>query len=139
MLKIPDKTKYQELSQMSAENLQLTLNLEPQLTERFRNVRDVVTAGVYQRGLTRVAGALDVAPGNLSCMLSDDSQRKLGVDDLERYIQTQGDLTPVYYLIARYLGDQAIAEAATMKRLESLLQEVAALGVQIAPKKARER
>ena len=46
---------------------------------------------------------------------------------MERYIQTQGDLTPIYYLIARYMGDQAQAEAATMKRVETLLSEVASL------------
>lgn len=106
---------------------QLTLSLEPALTERFRNVRDVVASGIYQRGLKRVAGDMDIAPGNLSCMLNDDSQRKLGTDDLERYIQTQGDLTPIHYLVARYLGDQAATEASTLKRVESLLDEVAAL------------
>ena len=106
---------------------QLTLDLEPGLVERYRCLRDVVAAGVYQRGLKRVAGDLDIAPGNLSCMLNDDSQRKLGTDDLERYIQTQGDLTPIHYLLARYMGDMAASEAHTLKRVESLLSEVAAL------------
>ncbi len=111
---------------------QLTLELEPGLTERFRNLRDVVAAGVYYRGLKRIAGDLDVAPGNLSCMLNDDSQRKLGVDDLERYIQTQGDLTPIHYLIARYMGDMSNTEATTMKRVESMLDEITALVAQKA-------
>ena len=101
---------------------QLTLELEMSITDRYRNLREVVSAGVYQRGLKRVAGDLDVAPGNLSCMLNDESQRKLGTDDLERYMQTQGDLTPIYYLIARYLGDQAAAEGATLRRVEEQLR-----------------
>lgn len=116
---------------------QLTLEFEPGLVERYRNVRDVVASGVYQRGLKRVAGDLDIAPGNLSCMLNDDSQRKLGTDDLERYIQTQGDLTPVYYMIARYLGDQSKAEAATLRRVEDLLAEVTALVGQTTAKPKR--
>ncbi len=116
---------------------QMTIEFEPQLIERFRNVRDVVAAGVYQRGLKRVAADLDVAPGNLSCMLNDDSQRKLGTDDLERYIQTQGDITPIYYLIARYMGDQAGAEAATLKRVETLLSEVTALMGQSTSKRKK--
>lgn len=115
---------------------QLTLQLEPDLTTRFRNVREVMAAGVYQRGLKRVAGDLDMAPGNLSCALNDEGNRHVSVDVLERYIQTQGDLTPIHYLIARYMGDMSEVEAATMHRVESLLAEVAALVGQ-APKKAR--
>jgi hypothetical protein len=105
---------------------QLTLELEPGLTDRFRCLRDVVAAGTYQRGLKRVAGDLDVAPGNLSCMLNDESQRKLGTDDLERYIETQKDLTPIHWLISRYLGEEA-SDAHAMKRVEELLAQVAEL------------
>jgi len=119
--------------------LQLTLNLEPTLLERFRNVREVVASGIYQRGLKRIAMDLDVAPGNLSCMLSDESQRKLGTDDLERYMQVSGDLEPIRFLIARYMGDQATAEASTMKRIEGLLAEVTALAAQTALKKPARR
>ena len=106
---------------------QLTLQLEPDLTTRFRNVREVIAAGVYQRGLKRVAGDLDMAPGNVSCALNDEGTRHVSVDMMERYIQTQGDLTPIHYLIARYMGDMSEVEAATMQRVESLLAEVAAL------------
>lgn len=58
---------------------------------------------------------------------------------LERYIQTQGDLTPVYYLIARYMGNQAEAEAATIRRLEDLLGEVRAVVGQVQQKKSPRR
>lgn len=118
---------------------QLTLQLEPDLTTRFRNVRDVIAAGVYQRGLKRVAGDLDMAPGNLSCALNDEGTRHVSVDMMERYIQTQGDLTPIHYLIARYMGDMSEVEAATMLRVETLLSEVAALVGQTPPKKVRAR
>ncbi len=127
MLTISDSKNSQGLSVVNTQNRQLTLEFEPGMTERYRNLRDVVAAGVY------------IAPGNLSCMLNDDSQRKLGTDDLERYIQTQGDLMPVYYLIARYLGDQAAAEGATLKRVESLMQEVASLMAQQSGGKIRGR
>lgn len=112
---------------INAQPKQLTLQLEPDLTGRFRNLREVVAAGVYQRGLKRVAADLDMAPGNLSCALNDDGNRHLSVDALERYIQTTGDMTPIHFLIARYLGDRAEAEAATLQRVETLLREVAAL------------
>jgi len=120
-----------------AQPKQLTLKLEPDLTVRFRNVREVVAAGVYQRGLKRVAGDLDMAPGNLSCALNDEGNRHISVDMMERYIQTQGDLTPIHYLISRYMGDLSDVEAATMQRVESLLAEVAALVGQTVPKKPK--
>ncbi len=123
---------------INANAKQLTLQLEPDLTTRFRNVRECVAAGVYQRGLKRVASDLDLAPGNLSCALNDEGQRHLSVDHLERYMQTQGDLTPIHYLIARYMGDVSETEAATMQRVETLLAEVAALVGQ-QPKKPAKR
>lgn len=103
---------------------QLTLEFEPGLTDRYSNLRECVTACVYARGLKRVAMDLDKAPGNLSRELGGDSDRHFSIEALERYIQTQGDTTPILYLIARYLGDQAQAEAATMKRLEDLMAQV---------------
>lgn len=116
---------------------QLTLEFEPDVLGRYSSLLECVTAGVYQRGLKRVAGDLDKAPGNLSRELSGDSDRHFSVQALERYIQTQGDLQPVYYLIARYLGDQAAAEGATLKRVESLLAEVTNIMAQQGTKKGK--
>lgn len=119
---------------------QLTLDLEVGLTEKFRCLGDVVAAGVYQRGLKRVAADLDKAPGNLSRELAGDSDRHFSVTCLERYIQTQGDLTPIYYLIARYMGDQDVAADATQRRIEALLAEAVDLARQhgsAKPKQAR--
>jgi hypothetical protein len=97
-----------------------------------------MTACVYQRGLKRVAMDLDKAPGNLSRMLAGEGGYHFSIELMERYIQTQGDLTPIYYLIAKYLGDQAKTEAATMRRVETMLAEMTALMGQVATKpKAR--
>lgn len=115
---------------------QLNLEFDPGLLERYRNLVDVVAAGVYQRGLKRVAADLDKAPGNLSRELAGDSDRHLSDETLERYIQTQGDLTPVNYLIARYLGDQSASTDATQRRIEALLAEAVALSRQTAPAKS---
>lgn len=67
-----------------------------------------------------------MAPGNLSVALSDDTQRKFGVDELETYIQKTGDLTPVYYLVERYLGDQAAARDQMLNDLLSLVNDLPA-------------
>ena len=39
---------------------QLSLTFEPGLAQRYRDMRECFAACVYQRGLGRVAGALDV-------------------------------------------------------------------------------
>ncbi len=127
---------------ISPDRRQLTLELESGLTQRFRCARDAVAQGVYRRGLKTTAGDLDMAPGNLSVALGDDSQRKFGIDEFERYLQVTGDMTPLYYLVERYLGDQGAARAEALDRvmrvaeqLEQLPAILAAAGV--APKKGR--
>ncbi len=41
---------------------QLALSFEPGLAQRYRDIRECFAACVYQRGLGRVASAIDVAP-----------------------------------------------------------------------------
>lgn len=106
---------------------QVALEFDETLAQRFRCLRDAVAQGVYQRGLKVVAADLDISPGNLSVALSDDPHRKLGVDELERYIQTTGDKTPIYWLIARYLGDDAAARDHALEQVAGLLQNLPSL------------
>lgn len=103
---------------------QLTLELDESLVTRYRHVRDVVLQGVYARGLKTVAADLDLSPGNLSVALSDDPHRKFSVDELEDYIQKTGDKTPIYYLIARYLGDEGHARDHALGQVAELLQNL---------------
>lgn len=112
---------------ISGDRRQLTLQLEPGLTERFRCTRDVVAQGVYARGLKRMAAELEMAPGNLSVALGDEGSRKFGVDELERYIERSGDLTPIYYLIERFLGDQGATHAEALDRVLRIAEQLKAL------------
>lgn len=112
---------------ISPDRRQLTLELEPGLTQRFRCARDAVAQGVYQRGLKRVAADLDMAPGNLSVALADDGVRHLSLDAFERYLQTTGDLTPLYFLVERYLGDQGAARAEALDRVLRMAEQREAL------------
>lgn len=82
---------------------------------------------MYRRGLKSVAADLDLSPGNLSMALSDDPHRRFGVDDLERYIQATGDKTPIYYLVAKYLGDEAAARDQALGQVAELLQNLPAM------------
>src|SRR6185437_2832052 len=118
---------------------QLTLSLDARLSEVYRTARDCIAACVYRRGLVRGAGQLDMAPGNLSVALSDDPTRKFGVDEAERYTQVTGDKTWIYYLIAKYLGDEqgaardhALSEVQQM--LAALPDKLAAAGLTVVKK-----
>lgn len=96
---------------------QLTLSLEPGLSARFGSLKECMAAGVYQRGVVAVAGKIDRQPSHLSEALSGSDRRKLDVDDLEAYLQATGDLRPVHYLIAKYLGDPGIAQQEALAQL----------------------
>lgn len=107
---------------------QLTLCFEPGLVERYSSLRECIATGIYQRGLTNVAPSLDKAPGNLSVELSEDPSRKFGVESLELYIEKFGDLTPIYYLVEKFLHEK---EAAAEH--DAALAQIAPLLVQLAP------
>lgn len=120
--------------QINDSQIQMTLDLDTGLTDRYRSVKEVIAAGVYRRGLKRMAADLDEAPGNLSIQLSGEGARKLDTDTLERYIEVTGDKTPIYYLVAKYCGDQSAARDEALERVQGLLQELpqllASVGVQ---------
>jgi hypothetical protein len=119
----------------------MTLDLDGSLVSTHRSLRDCVAQGVYKRGLKTVAADLDLSPGNLSVALSDDPHRKLGVDDLERYIQCTGDKTPIYYMVAKYLGDEGAARDQALGQVAELLQSLpavlAAAGLNSTPARRR--
>lgn len=104
---------------------QYTLEFEPGLSERYTCLRECVAAGVYRNGLGNVAIDLDQAPGNLSVQLSADPSRHFSVDSLERYIEKTGDRTPIYFLIDRFLKDQADNKQAEMEAMLQAFKQMA--------------
>ena len=122
---------------ISDSQIQMTLDLDTQLTERFRSAKEAMAAGVYRRGLKRCAADLDVAPGNLSVMLSADGQRLLDVDLLERYVETTGDRTPIYYLVAKHCGDSSAARDEAVERVQAMLAELPQLLASVGAKGKR--
>lgn len=117
--------------------IQMTLDLDTHLTERFRSVKEAMAAGIYRRGLKRCAADLDVAPGNLSVMLSGDGQRHLDVDLLERYVEQTGDRTPIYYLVAKHCGDSSAARDEAVERVQAMLAELPQLLASVGAKGKR--
>lgn len=108
---------------------QLTLSLEQGIGQRFRSLLESVAAGVYQRGVGRVASLIDCSPSHLSEKLAGGGERnrKLSVDELEAYIDTTGDLTPIHYLVARYCRDPDARQREAIAQLTLLVPQLAAL------------
>lgn len=101
---------------------QLSLNLEPGLAQRFRDQRECFASCVYARGLGRVAAACDVAPSNLSSMLS--GERNLDPSIVEKYMQHFGDNTPALFWAARWLQDADTLQRQAMAALPGLVDQL---------------
>lgn len=101
---------------------QLSLSFEPGLAQRYRDQRECFAACVYQRGLGRVAAEVDVAPSNLSAMLS--GERNLPADVIERYMVAFHDTTPAMYWAARFLQDAQTLQAQAMAQVPAVLSEL---------------
>lgn len=106
---------------------QLTLTLEPGATARHRTLKECIAQGVYQRGVVAVAGKLDRSPSHLSEALSESDRRKFDVDELEAYVERTGDMTPVFYLVDKYLRDPQAQQQAALARLATLADQLPAL------------
>lgn len=115
----------------------LNITYEDGLT-RSRSLREHIAAKVYSgAGVTAVAGKLDMAPSKLSEKLtgadSGGKLRGLSIDDFERYMAETKDVSPIHYLIERYLitPEAATAEALAElhKHLSNLSGTLSKLGI----------
>lgn len=104
---------------------QLQLSLEPGLAQRYRSLRECFATCVYQRGLGRVAAALDQQPSNFSAMLSGD--RHLDVDLVERYMRDFNDRTPAEYLAASFLQDASTQQKQALAQIPGLVSQLQTL------------
>lgn len=128
---------------------QMSLSFEPGLSARSRSLREHLATQVYQRGLTAVAGKIDLSPSKLTEKLagadSGGKPRGLTVDELEAYIAATGDTSPVLYLIDKFLRDptvqqqEALARFATALPALVALAEAAGLSMPTSPRRARAR
>lgn len=94
------------------------------LLEQHRSLKECVSARIHgQRGgVAAVAGKLDLSPSHLSEVLGGGSHRhrKFDLDDLEKYVSTYRDVTPILYLVAKYLPDEMTAQTAALEQLSAI-------------------
>jgi hypothetical protein len=83
---------------------QLVFNFEPGLTEVYRSLRAIVAQSAYDHGVTRLAGVLNMSPGNFSVALADPGARKLDIDDLVALVAETKDMRPIQWLVQTCMG-----------------------------------
>lgn len=111
---------------------QLTLNFEPGLVDQWATLREFVAhqVQVQPKPAKTIAMDMDLSPSTLSRKLSpkdeNDTQR-FNVDDLESYMKTTGDTSPIVYLAAKFLEDDESRRLRMLSRAEQMLPELARL------------
>ena len=75
------------------------------------------------REIESLGSAIALSPTTVALAV----QRHFSVDSLERYIEKQGDLTPIYYLIDRFLHEKTRKQEAAMAQLAPILAQIAPL------------
>lgn len=110
---------------------QLTLDFEPGLAERHESLLACVRECMYRQKqpLKTIAANMDMSQSELSRKLADnpDDVRHLTVNDLERYVETTHDTTPVLYLVEKYLTDAETRQRAALAELAKLAPQLMAL------------
>lgn len=110
---------------------QLSLTFEPGLAQRSRYLREHLATRVYGRGLVDVAGRMDMSPSKLTEKLagsdSGGKSRGMTVDELETYIQKTGDISPVHYLVDKYLRDPVATQQEALAKIAQIADALPAL------------
>lgn len=110
---------------------QLTLDFEPGLAERHESLLACLRQCAYthRNPLKTLAADMDMSQSDLSRKLSGnpDDPRRFTVDDLERFVTASGDVTPILYLVEKYLADEETKQRAANQQLAKMLPEVLAL------------
>lgn len=110
---------------------QLTLDFQPGLADRHHSLLDCIrqVAYTHRNPLKTLAADMDQSQSELSRKLSGnpDDPRRFSVDDLERFIVATGDVTPVLYLVEKYLADEETKQRAASAQLAKMLPDVLAL------------
>lgn len=110
---------------------QLTLDFLPGLAERHDSLLACIRQCAYthRNPLKTLAADMDISQSDLSRKLAGNPEdpRRFTVEDLEKFIVATGDITPVLYLVEKYLADEETKQRAANQQLAKMLPEVLAL------------
>jgi len=113
--------------------MQLALDFEPGLTERYPSLLDACRATAYASGkaMKAIAADMDLSQSDLSRKLAGnpDDPRRFSVDEMVALIESTGDPLPIHWLAAKFLEPldskhaRAVAELAkVMPQLQALMK-----------------
>ena len=118
--------------------MQLTMDLQPGLTQRFKTLREVThwCALNHRGGVAAIAAGLDMSPSALARKLAgnpDDPHRTLDIDDWVGLVAETGDHTPVLWLIEKFIPSDEQRRKAAVDQLSTLMPQIAALLSEAGP------
>lgn len=110
--------------------LQVELRLEPGLLDEYPDFRDVVKASVYScgRAFKAIAADLDMSVSELSRKLNDNPNDPVHfpLHRLPDLIQATSDMRPIYWLVERFIEDEASKRKRAVNELSKLLPHIQA-------------
>lgn len=122
---------------------QLSLSFQPGMSTVNRSLREHLAQQIHRLGVKNVAGEIDASPSHLSEKLagcsSDGKPRDITVTELERYIERCKDLSPIYYLIDKFLSDPEMRREQALGQVTALLQQLPGLMAAAGLSTARKR
>lgn len=111
--------------------MQLALDFEPGLTERYPTLLDCCRAIAYRsaKPMKAIAADMDLSQSDLSRKLSGDPDdpRRFSVQDMERLMESTGNHEPILYLAAKFCEPLESQQARAFNQLAKLMPEVEAL------------
>jgi hypothetical protein len=86
-------------------------------------------AYTHRNPLKTIAADMDMSQSDFSRKLSEnpDDPRRMSVFDFEKYLAATGDMTPIYYLVEKYLTDNEVTQRRAMGELAKQLPAILAL------------
>lgn len=117
--------KVTETTFSTDEQGQLTLRFDRGYADAYPTLKQFIGYRVHHQGKPQkaVAADMDLAPSMLSRKVADTGKDtcNLTCDDLERFIDTQGDHSPIFYLLEKFVL------ASTDDQIEALQRRIAEL------------
>lgn len=120
-----------ERPKKSNSSRQLSLDFEPGLTERYPDLLSCVRACAERnvKPLKALAADMDLSVSDLSRKLAGrpDDKRAFTLHDLQKFLTITGDLTPIHWLVERYIESNDSKQQRALSELSRLMPEITAL------------
>lgn len=88
--------------------MQLTLSFDAGYAECYATCREFVASRVHMQGKPQkaIAADMDLSPSLLSRKLAqgENDTTRFTLDELEKFMLVTGDISPIYYLVEKFIA-----------------------------------